>query len=208
MKNIDLSVVENAMTYKQYVQKVADLLEKGIVSTTGTYEPTEEMVHYTRMNLQRMHRLDKTTKLSEETIERLTVIKEKRIWLVLSEGWCGDAGQVVPVIEKMASENTYIKHRILLRDEYLDIMDAFLTDEGRSIPKLIVLDGKGIVLASWGPRPQALQIMMVVQKAKLLALPKGERKAYFDIIKAEVQQWYNNDKTVSIQKEVLDVVCI
>ncbi len=206
MENIDLSVVENAMTYQEYVQNVTDLLEKGIVSTMGTYQPTEELIHYTHMNLKRMHRLDKTTKLTAETTERLNAIKENTIWLVLSEGWCGDAGQVVPVIEKMALQNAHIKHRILLRDEHLDIMDAFLTEEGRSIPKLIVLDEKGMVLSSWGPRPQALQDMMMLQKAKLLALPKGERKAYFDIIKTEVQQWYNNDKTISIQKEILNTI--
>jgi hypothetical protein len=206
MKNIALSVIENAMTYQEYAQKVADLLEKGIVSTAGTYEPTEEMLHYTHTNLQRMHHLDKSTQLTVETIEQLNAVKEKRIWLVLTEGWCGDAGQVVPVIEKMAAQNAKIEHRILLRDEHLDIMDAFLTNEGRSIPKLIVLDEKGTVLASWGPRPQALQDIMVEQKAKLLALPKGERKAYFDIIKTEVQQWYNNDKTISIQKELLNAV--
>jgi hypothetical protein len=206
MKNIDLSIVENAMTYQEYAEKVADLLEKGIVSTASTYEPTEEMMHYTRMNLQRMHRLDKMVKLTAETTKQLNALKQNRIWLVLSEGWCGDAGQVVPVIEKIAIQNTHIKHRILLRDEHLDIMDAFLTDEGRSIPKLIVLDEKGTVLSSWGPRPKALQDIMVLQKAKLLALPKDERKAYFDVIKTEVQQWYNRDKTVSIQKELLDAV--
>ena len=37
----------------------------------------------------------------------------------------------------------------------------------------------------------------------MLAMPKEERKAYFEEIKTDVQMWYNKDKTMSIQKEFL-----
>ena len=87
----------------------------------------------------------------------------------------------------------------------MSVISAFLTEEGRSIPKLIVLDAADNVLASWGPRPRVLHEIVRQQKAKLLALPKEERNAYFERVKKEVQEWYKKDKTESIQREVLEI---
>jgi Thioredoxin len=205
MKKIDLKNLTSVLTYAEYVNSIHDLMSKGEVSTQGTYTG-EQMLNYTKHNVDIMARLDETAKLRPETISQLMGISKPFTWLVLTEGWCGDAAQIVPVLEKMAAQNPHITHQILLRDENLEIMDAFLTDEGRSIPKLIVLDKNGNVLGSWGPRPSALHQIVMQQKVKLLSLPKEEKKAYFNIVKTEVQQWYNNDETASIQREVLAIL--
>ena len=138
MNKIDKNVLALAMTYEQYVQKIKELLSEGKTSTS-TINNSPNLIHYTEMNLQRMHRLDKTTQLTIETIENLKKINEKRIFLVITEGWCGDASQIIPVIEKMVQLNPLISHQLIFRDEHPDIMEAFLTDESRSIPKLIIL---------------------------------------------------------------------
>jgi Thioredoxin len=205
MKKIDIKNLYPILNYKEYLNITHDLMAKGEVSTRGTYTG-EQMLNYTKNNMQIMARLDDTAKLNQETLSQLAKINQHYTWLVLTEGWCGDAAQIMPVIEKMAAQNPLISHRIILRDEHLDIMDAFLTDEGRSIPKLIVLDEGGNVLGSWGPRPSALHEIVMHQKDKISALPKEERKAYFNIIKAEVQQWYDKDGTASIQREILAVL--
>jgi Thioredoxin len=205
MKKIDLKNLTSVLTYAEYVNSIHDLMSKGEVSTQGTYTG-EQMLNYTKHNVDIMARLDETAKLRPETISQLMGINKPFTWLVLTEGWCGDAAQIVPMLEKMAAQNPHITHQILLRDENLEIMDAFLTDEGRSIPKLIVLDENGNVLGSWGPRPSALHQIVMQQKVKLLSLPKEEKKAYFNIVKTEVQQWYNNDETASIQREVLAIL--
>jgi Thioredoxin len=205
MKKIDLKNLTSVLTYAEYVNSIHDLMSKGEVSTQGTYTG-EQMLNYTKHNVEIMARLDETAKLRPETISQLMGINKPFTWLVLTEGWCGDAAQIVPMLEKMAAQNPHITHQILLRDENLEIMDAFLTDEGRSIPKLIVLDENGNVLGSWGPRPSALHQIVMQQKVKLLSLPKEEKKAYFNIVKTEVQQWYNNDETASIQREVLAIL--
>lgn len=206
MKKIDLQTLSNVLSYKEYVATIHDLMSEGEVSTRGTYTG-EQIRHYTEHNVQIMAELDKSLKLTPETLFQLAQIKKPFTWLVLTEGWCGDAAQIMPVLEKMAQQNPHISHRIILRDEHLGIMDAFLTQEGRSIPKLIVLDAENHVLASWGPRPKVLHDIVMQQKAKLLALPKEERKAYFETVKKEVQQWYKKDKTESIQREVLEFFC-
>lgn len=202
MNKIDKNVLASAMTYEQYVEKIKELLSEGKTSTS-TINNSPNLIHYTELNLQRMHRLDKTTQLTDETIENLKKINQKRIWLVITEGWCGDASQIIPVIEKMAQLNPLISHQLIFRDEHTDIMQAFLTDESHSIPKLIILDGEGNVLNTWGPRPQALQERVMQEKIKMLAMSKEERKIYFDEVKTEVQKWYNNDKTHEIQREIM-----
>ena len=59
-------------------------------------------------------------------------------WLVLTEAWCGDAAQSLPIINKMAEVSDNITLRLILRDENLDVMDQFLQNgRSRSIPKLI-----------------------------------------------------------------------
>ena len=100
-----------------------------------------------------MKRLDKTSKLSQETIVALKSIDAPVTWLVLTEGWCGDAAQSLPIINKIASESTQITLKIILRDDHEELMNHFLTNGGKSIPKLIALNAKNEVLNTWGPRP-------------------------------------------------------
>lgn len=44
---------------------------------------------------------------------------------MLTEGWCGDAAQNLPVINKIAEENPNINLKLVLRDENLELMDEF-----------------------------------------------------------------------------------
>ena len=64
------------------------------------------------------------------------------IWLIITEGWCGDAAQCIPTIEKIAAESKNIETHYVLRDENLDLIDEYLTNNARSIPKLIACAAK------------------------------------------------------------------
>jgi Thioredoxin len=205
MEFISKEVIENAMTYTQYIQDVRNLLAQGKCSTQGDINSVE-LIHYTELNIQRMHRLDKTTHLTEVTIDVLKKVNKKLIWLDITEGWCGDAAQIIPVMEKMSQQNLNIEHRLIFRDEHLDIMDDFTTEGSRSIPVIVCLDENYKVLFSWGPRPKALHNLVMKEKKILISLPKGERAAYFDKVKTAVQMWYNADKTISIQNEFMEVL--
>ncbi len=205
MKKIDLQVINTAMTYEHYIQKVQILLSEGNTSTTG-FSNSPDMLHYTEMNLQRMHRLDKTISMTDNSMVCLSKIQQPLIWLVITEGWCGDAAQIVPIIARMANQNPNIRLKLIFRDENLEIMDAFLTDKARSIPIFIILDADGNVLKSWGPRPQALQDRVLQEKIKMLAMTKEERIVYFEEMKTAVQKWYNADKTTSVQEEIVELM--
>ncbi len=205
MDTISQKVVNNAMTYAEYRELTTQLLAQN--KTTGENH-SEAMIHYTELNETRMKRLDKTTKLLPEVVEQIQAIDKPLTWLVLTEAWCGDAAQIIPVLEKMASENEHIDLKLILRDENLDIMDAFLTNGGRSIPKVIFLEKESLnVLGSWGPRPAEMQQMVMDNKQKMLQLEtKEEKKAFFDEVKKEVQLWYAHDKTRSTQLEMLQAL--
>src|SRR6476661_3828867 len=77
--------------------------------------------------------------------------------LVLSEDWCGDSINIVPIVGKLTASISNMDMRILARDENLDIMDAHLTGTSRSIPIVIVLNQWFHECGWWGPRPFALQ---------------------------------------------------
>lgn len=144
-----------------------------------------------------MDRLDKTTKVLPETELYFSTLDRPLLLLTLTEAWCGDAAQVIPVIEKMASLSEHAETRYILRDEHPMLMEHFLTDGGRSIPKIIALDQRDkTVLGSWGPRPKEVQDMAQERKASALPMPYSE----FSVL---VQKWYAKDRTVSIQREFL-----
>ncbi|MBC6608243.1 thioredoxin family protein [Hymenobacter sp. BT188] len=186
----------SAYTYASYRQLIDELMAQNL--TTGPNQ-TEHILQYARLNIQRMRRVDKTIVLLPELREALDNLQKKHVWLTLTEGWCGDAAQIVPVIEAIAqASNGKLESRYLLRDENLDLMDRYLTDGGRSIPKLIVLHADTLTeAATWGPRPAPAQAMF--RELKSQNLP-------FEEFATQLHGWYAHDKTQSTQRELLELV--
>jgi hypothetical protein len=182
--------IEKSMTYAEYVKLIDDLLLDG--KTTGPNQ-SEAMFNYGKLNRQRMHRLEKTVVLDESLKDKARNNKRKMIWLVITEGWCGDAAQNIPVIEKIADQSDLIETRYVLRDENLELMDAYLTNGARSIPKLIALDAETLEeLGTWGPRPQASMDLFIELR---------EGGAEKPLIMENLQRWYIADKNRTIQRE-------
>jgi hypothetical protein len=143
-----------------------------------------------------MNRLEKTMKISEGIVENLKSLKSEYIWLVISEGWCGDAAQLLPIFDKMADASEgKIELKIVLRDENEELMNLFLTNKAKSIPKLIVINREtGGALAHWGPRPKGA--------ADLIANYKKEHGVLDETAKTDLQLWYLHDKGLSTQIEI------
>lgn len=200
MNQLPSDTLQQSITYDQYRKMIDALLAQQ--KTTGDNH-SDAMLHYTQLNVARMNRLDKKTVLLPETIELVQQIKRPQIWLVLTEAWCGDAAQIIPVIQKMAEINPHIQHQLILRDEHPAIMDAFLTNGARSIPKVIILDAATYeVIGSWGPRPTHPQQLVLEAKAAAIASPdEATKKMVLDHSKIAIQKWYAKDKTRSIQQE-------
>lgn len=182
--------------YHEFNQMVAGLVSEG--KTTGPHQ-SDALLHYTELNLKRMTRLDKTIKLTEELTQMLQGLQKKYIWLVITEGWCGDAAQIIPALNTMAEASDNISLRLILRDEHLDLMEQYLTNGAKSIPVLICLDADSLeVLGHWGPRPLVPQEMVMKNK-------ENHELSHDDLV-LQLQKWYNKDKTLSIQQELLRAI--
>ncbi len=196
MKTIIERALQSSYTYTEYRNIVSQLLAQGKV--TG-HEQTADLLHYTELNEVRMNRLDKTMQLTDSALGKLQKLQQSYIWLVLSEGWCGDAAQLVPIMDKMAQASSQIELKIALRDDHDDLMQHFLTNGSKSIPKLIVLKADTLeVLASWGPRPAGA--------AKLITDYKAQHGVVDQTAKTELQLWYLHDKGISTQEEITDLM--
>ena len=195
MKKIIANSLQKTISYTDYRALVRNLLAEG--KATGP-EQSEDLTNYSRLNDKRMKRLDKTIKISEEVMLAFQKLKQPQTWLVLTEGWCGDAAQNIPVLNKIAEATEQVDLKIVLRDEHLPLMDLFLTNGGRSIPKLIALDKDNNVLDFWGPRPTIATKMVSDYKEKNGALDPQ--------FKQDLQVWYNKDKGKSVQEDFVNLV--
>ncbi|HEY4652518.1 MAG TPA: thioredoxin family protein [Pontibacter sp.] len=184
-----------AMDYNAYVALTEQLLAEN--KTTGTNH-SADLVEYTRMNLHRMRRGEKATVLTDQMLDALKGIERKMVWVVITEAWCGDAAQNLPAIAKIAAASPLIELKLLLRDEHLDVMDAYLTNGGRSIPKLIALDAETLEeLGTWGPRPEPAQQLVLDAKA---------RQMDFKEMAERLHGWYGKDRGQTLQQEFIPLL--
>ena len=192
-------IIENSLQSSYSYQEYRNLMQTYAQEGKTTGESTEAYIHYTHLNEARMHRLDKTMQLTPEVAQQLEQLTTDFLWVVLAETWCGDAAQVLPVLDKMASHTDKIELRVILRDEHPAVMDLFLTNGTRSIPKLIIIDKiSGEVIGDFGPRPQGAKQLILDYKAT--------HGVVDETAKTELQKWYLQDKGVSIQNEIMELL--
>lgn len=196
MKIIIENALQNSCNYAEYRAKVTQLLSEG--KSSGN-EQSEDLLHYSQLNEVRMNRLDKTLVVPEDVKNSLGNLNKKYIWLVLAEGWCGDAAQLLPIMHKMDEVVAAIDLRIVFRDENDPLMQEFLTNGGRSIPKLIIVNADNHeVLAAWGPRPEGATRLIKEFKAKFGVVNEEA--------KTELQKWYLHDKGLSTMEEITKIM--
>jgi len=185
-----------AHSYASYRRLIDDLLAED--KTTGPNQ-SADLTEYTRLNVQRMRRLDKTVHVLPELQTAIHNLHQPYVWLIITEGWCGDAAQIVPVLEAIAQASEgRISTRYVLRDEHPDLMDRYLTNGARSIPKLAVLHPDTLIEAThWGPRPAPAQTLLLDLKA---------RGATHEEYAEQIHGWYARDKTLTTQLELLALV--
>jgi len=203
MKTIDINIKDiltegltNSMSYNDYKSIVKRLVAEN--STTG-HEKTEALANYTMLNGRRMKRWDKTVKISEDAEARIKAFDKKVTWLVLTESWCGDASHIMPVIDKVAQLNPNISYKVVLRDDNDALMNQFLTNGGKAIPKLVAIDdATKEVITTFGPRPSVATKMVNDYKAE-----HGKLTPEF---KEDLQRWYNKDKGQSTVEDLIGLL--
>jgi len=207
MNYLDKSYLEKSLSYQEYRNLAQQLLEKG---TTTNGDNRSEILEHTNTNMYRMNRIDKTMKVNENVATAITNLPSnlKFYWVVLTESWCGDAAQIVPIMNKIAEyAGQKLEVCFLLRDENPNLIDAFLTHGGRAIPKLIFVkkeeDNQLKIISSWGARPAEARQLADDYKDKVKQNPELEDfKAFLE----SLHGWYAKDKTQSTQNELAELL--
>jgi hypothetical protein len=181
-------------TWEEYLQLFEDILSGEFTNDLYTKDAYRD---YVKMNFSRMNRWLKNTEIILELKSKIEAIQEKQNWYLITEPWCGDAAHSVPFIYMMSKLNINIELNIVLRDDNHDFIDQYLTNGGRSIPKLVARNDKNEDLFVWGPRPKDLAVIHAKLKAD---------NADFDTINQTLQQWYNLNKGVDIQEEFVGIL--
>ncbi len=185
-------LIDTALTYPDYRRVIMATLASSPADATA-----EKMRPYLKSNSALMDDYDENYRITPALLDAVNT-GPATTWLVITEGWCGDAAFNVPlfhVLEKLVPEK--VKLRLVLRDSNPEIMDAHLTDGGRSIPKLIALSDDLKPLGFWGPRPAGLQQLMKQWKDDGMELRE---------LIPKVHGWYDADKTRTLQQELARMV--
>jgi len=194
--------INTVIDYKSYIAKAVlfddyvTAFEKA-VETNSQLTEAEQLPYfkYYPLNLQRTQRILKQYVVTDELLTAINALQKPLHWLVITEPWCGDASQIVPVIAKIAAaSNGKIQLHLVYRDENLELIDQYLTNGGRAIPKLLQLDDEYNLLAHWGPRPAAAQQLVISLKAQ--GIPHDE-------LATIVHKWYAENKAADISAELL-----
>lgn len=156
-----------------------------------------DYLEYTKLNASRQNRWMKKGELLPAAIAAVESVHTPQQWILISEPWCGDAAHNVPFLVKLAAINPLISLDIQLRDQPPFLIEDYLTNGGKSIPKLIVRDAQGADLFTWGPRPVPAQELMMSMKQQQLELSEQ---------KIQLQNWYNTDKGDTLQKELVELI--
>ncbi len=179
------------MNYKQYRRHLDLLMEED--RTTGRNQE-EWRVDYARLNISRMQQLEDQWQPAEKIEDRLLHIETPLTWLTFTEGWSGEAAHIVPVIDKLASINPLIEHRLIVPEEEPEKAAAFLNPEHRAIPTTVFIDTETkTVWGQWGPRPLAAE--------KLIDKLETKYRYPREVISSYLHNWYQKDKGAQTASE-------
>ena len=187
---------EKSLSYEDYIK-----LTEEIVAGKNEDEiyKNEKMLNYTKDNLARMNNITSMLNIDKRLYNELQQMQEKQIWVCITEPWCGDASQIVPALYLIASCSANIEFRILLRDANEEVMNNYLTNGGKSIPKLIILNSDTLEeIDRWGPRPAVVQKIVQEQKDDTII-------SFGDKVRM-IHSWYNENQSKDLQEEFITIV--
>lgn len=185
----------NGLTYEEYNKKWIQEIRNTNIELLNAED--RELYNYKKLNRQRSERIEKNFIPSKQLIRAIKEINKKQLWMVITETWCGDSAQNLPYIAKIALQNPNINFRILLRDSNPDIMNLYLTNGTKSIPKLIAFDEDGNESFIWGPRPKEAQELIMKWKSEGIVKPELYEKLHL---------WYGRNRGKELEKEFIEIL--
>jgi len=194
MKEIIQNALINSLSFEEYLKRHSEQAER--LKKTG-FDSEDIASKYSLLNFSRTKRVAKKVSICEALTQKIKENHKDQIWLLITEPWCGDAAHTVPLIHKISEANEHINLRLVYRDENPELMQHFLTNGSAAIPILIFIDKHTLeVYGHWGPRPAAAQQKVTDYKSL-------ENKPPYENLMEDLQKWYNGDKGLSAQSEII-----
>lgn len=176
------------LTYDEYIGLAQQRLDH------PANDEEKEMREYYELGLQRMERMAKRYTPDAGQVAELAEKHFAGKVLIITEPWCGDASQAVPVANKFFEKNGV---RITLRDQEPSLIDDFLTNGAKSIPIILLIDDNWKVVGQWGPRPAYGHELFRKYKED----PEGYPKEQFY---NDLQVYYAKNKGYDTLAEILE----
>lgn len=181
--------LQKGISFQQYKQQMAEDL---------ALNTDLKIKEYINLNQRRMYRVEKTYTISPELALQVKKLQHKTYWLILTEHWCGDASQTLPALSTIAElSGGKIEMKLVYRDQNDELMNVYLTNGTRSIPRLVQLDEHLNVNGIWGPRPKVAQKLV-----KELKSNPAKAAGYAN----ELHLWYAKDKQQNLEKEIAQLL--
>ncbi len=90
--------------------------------------------------------------------------------------------------------------KIIIRDDNQEIMDHYLTNGSRSVPKVIFFKSDTFEeVGMWGPRPKPALEISEHYKA-------NKDKITWEEFEFSIHSWYAKDKGIAVQDEFLELL--
>lgn len=188
-------ILKKGLDYDDFIQLSDDILVQ-----KEHLPPYDDPFYlsYTNANHRRRKKLLSEIMLHKKLYNELADGISNWTWIVIDEPWCGDASFIVPILKAMElAAGGDIEMKLFLRDEHPAIMEQYLTNNGKSIPKLICLDKNLNELGHWGPRPQNLSVLVKEWVDENIDMNEKIKR---------VNRWYHKDNGESVQKEFINLI--
>jgi hypothetical protein len=156
----------------------------------------EQYLETVDKNRELWHAVHERVRLPDEVVEKAADMPGSWHLVALSEDWCGDAVNTLPVIARLAEEAGW-DLRVMGRDDNLDLIDSHLTNgRSRSIPVVIAYDENFEEVGWWGPRPGEIQSWVMDEG---LSMSSPERYKV-------IRRWYAKDRGKTTLAEMLNLL--
>ncbi len=184
--------IEQAVGFDHYLHD----FEKQLEQKNGK----DKILNYIYLNVKRMKRISKQYEPAPYLVKLILKINQPVTWLAITEGWCGDAAHLLPILDSLSRLSFKPKLKVLLRDEHPELMDEYLTNGSRSIPKILAFDEDDQLISQWGPRPNSAQKMV-----ESFMNGVSEYANYQELTEA-VQKWYHYDRYLTFESEIIEFI--
>jgi hypothetical protein len=185
-------IPHNGWTYDEFVENMRIKVEM-----PEQDDQNDMHASYIPLNYRRTKRIERTFKPMPSTQYELMQLTKPQFWMLITEDWCVDSPYAVPIIAKLANIAPGVELRIIERDLYPEIMEKYLTNGSKSIPKLVAFDEDGNELFRWGPRPA--EAASLVRNARENGESSGEYNKRLHV-------WYAEDAGKTIEREIMDLL--